>query len=250
MANRSQDLRELLRDWPFDPEHAVRIIQGDDGRDVLQVRTPVGIEQFELEGRPDGLRPHNKDSALDFYLARRDKAKAAGEESAFHLSQRECEELFEEGVLYYFRYLHLFHLEDWARTIRDTARNLRLFDFVHRYGHRQEDRQYLEQWRPYVVRINATARAMLAVERHAHDQALTILREAHTIVTGLADLDNPTFQTERERALEALRELTEQIEDSRPHSEVEQLERKLRAAIAAQDFEEAAHLRDRLRALR
>ena len=51
----------------------------------------------------------------------------------------------------------------WLRltiTQRDTAtRNLRLFDFVHQHAHRKEDRHHLEQWRPYILRINAVARA-------------------------------------------------------------------------------------------
>ena len=70
---KSPDIRDLLRDWPYDADNAVRIVPCADGRDVLQVRTPVGIEQYELEGRPDGLRPHNAESAFAFYHARLDR---------------------------------------------------------------------------------------------------------------------------------------------------------------------------------
>ena len=126
---------------------------------MLQVRTPVGIEQYELEGRPDGQRPHNAESAFAFYQARFDRLKAASEEDEFRLNHTECVELFEESVLYYFRYLHLFQLKEWTLTARDTTRNLRVFDFVHHYAQRKEDRQHLEQWRPYILRMHTIARA-------------------------------------------------------------------------------------------
>lgn len=250
MKNKTPDIRELLRDWPYDPEKSVRIIVGDDGREVLQVRTPVGIEQFELAGRPDGLRPHNKESAFDFYLGRLEKAKASGEDAAFHLNHNECAELFEEGVLYYFRYLHLFQLEDWPRTARDTSRNLRLFDFVAKYAHRKEDRLHLEQWRPYIMRVNAIARAMIEVEEHAHERALHILRETIDKVEALDSVDNQTFHVERDRSLQSLRETIEQIEKNKPLTELEQLEKQLREAVDGQAFERAAELRDQIRALR
>jgi hypothetical protein len=247
---KTSDIRELLREWPYAPEKPIRIIAGDDGREVMQVRTPLGIEQFELEGRPDGLRPHNKESAFEFYLSRLARHRAAGSETQFQLTHGECVELFEEGVLYYFRYLHLFQLEDWPRTVRDTSRNLRLFDFVRQYAQRKEDREHLEQWRPYILRINGVARAMLAVAEKAHDRALAILRETIHKIEALELVDNQTFRVERERSLEALRETVAQIEKHRPLSEIERLEKELREAVAAQEFERAAQLRDQLRALR
>ena len=48
----------------------------------------------------------------------------------------------------------------------------------------------------------------------------------------------------------ALRELASQIRKNRPLSELERLEHQLRRAIERQEFERAAHLRDRMRGLR
>ncbi len=247
---KTPDIRDLLRDWPYDADNAVRIVPCGDERDVLQVRTPVGIEQYELEGRPDGQRPHNAESAFAFYQARFDRLKAASEEDEFRLNHTECVELFEESVLYYFRYLHLFQLKEWTLTARDTTRNLRVFDFVHKYAQRKEDRQHLEQWRPYILRMHTTARAMVEADEHAHDRALRILRDGIEQIEGLTEIDNQTFNTERERAVQALRETIIQVEKARPLSEIEQLEKQLRAAIETQSFERAAQLRDQLRDLR
>ena len=80
------DLRHLLESWPFDPENDARIVRAEDGREILQVRTPVGIEQFEMDGRPDGARPHDQESVLEYQLQRLAKAEAAGRETEFNRS--------------------------------------------------------------------------------------------------------------------------------------------------------------------
>jgi len=247
----SVDLRGILRSWPYDPDNDARITRGEDGRGVLQVRTPVGIEQYELDGRPDGARPHGMESALEFHLRRLDQAKASGRsEAGFELGLRDCAELFNEGTLYYFRYVRLFQLKDWARTIRDTARNLRAFDLIHRHAQREEDQQFLEKWRPYIIRVNATACAMLELEKHAYDRALRAANEAVEKIQSLDDFDDETFKFERERSLTAMRALSAQIQKNRPLSEIERLEQQLRRAVERQEFERAAQLRDHIRALR
>jgi hypothetical protein len=246
----SADLRRILKAWPFDPEHDARIIRGEDGREVLQVRTPLGLEQYEMDGRPDGLRPHGMESALEHHLQRFNQAKFSGLEADFALGPEDCGELFHEGTLYYFRYVRLFQLKDWARTIRDTSRNLRAFDFLHRYAQREEDQRFLEKWRPYILRVHASATAMLEVEKGAYDEASRITRETIRKLESLEDLEDETFRFERERSLMALRELDSQIQKNRPLSELEKLEHQLRRAIDTQEFERAARLRDRIRELR
>src|SRR5205085_9016247 len=149
-------------------------------------------------------------------------------------------ELFNEGTLYYFRYVRLFQLRDWARTIEDTARNLRVFDFVHRYARREEDQQFLEKWRPYILRMKACAAAMMELEKKGHDEALRIINEALEQIEQLDELDEETFKFERDRSVTALRDLAEQIQKNRPLSELEQLEKQMNRAIERQEFERAA----------
>jgi hypothetical protein len=53
----SLDISTILRDWDFDPEGVtVRTIQGDDGREKVQLRLDLGVMQMEMDGRPDGER--------------------------------------------------------------------------------------------------------------------------------------------------------------------------------------------------
>jgi hypothetical protein len=244
------DIRELLESWPFDPDNDARIVAGDDGREILQVRTPLGLEQFEMQGRPDGARPHKMESALDFYQKKLARAETAGNADDFELNTNECGELIGEGTLYYFRYLRLFQLHRWAETVRDTTRNLRLFDFLRTHAEREEDQMYLEKWRPYLVRMNAAASALLQLEQGDVSKALQIVQSGREQIEALEDLDDETFNMERERSITALRELENQVQKKKPVSRVELLEGQLRRAIEQQEFERAAELRDRIRALR
>jgi hypothetical protein len=244
------DLRLLLDRWPYDPSDNVRIVRGADGRPILQVRLALGIEQYELEGRPDGQKPYGKETALDYHLERLAKAKSSGQAAAFELSPSDCAELFDEGTLFYYRYLHLFQAKDWRRTMRDTERNLRLFDFVRQHAQRPADQEHLEKWRPYLLRMNAAARAMLELTRADYSGSLRIVQAAIEQIESLPEREEEAFLLERQRSLEALRDLATQIEQNRPLSELERLERELQQAVAAQKFERAAVLRDLIRELR
>ena len=246
----SVDIRRILQSWPYDPEEDARLAQGDDGRAILQVRTPVGLEQYELDGRPDGAKPHGLESLLDYHVQRLQLARSRGREADFKLDQRECNELFSEGTLYYFRYVRLFQLKDWARTLRDTARNLQVFDLINRYARREEDQQFLEKWRPYIIRVNSSAGAMLELDKQSYETALQLAHEGVKKIEALDELDDETFRFERGRSLAALRELAQQIQRTRPLSELEQLQHQLRRAIDRQEFERAAQLRDRIRDLK
>ena len=241
------DISSFLNEWPYDPDNYVRVVRCPDGRQVLQVRQPMGVEQYEMDGRPDGERPHDMESALHYQLRRLSDATIGD----FSLSHNECVELINEGTIYYYRYVHLFQIQDWPRTDRDTARNLRMFDLVHEYAEDADDGACLEQWRPYILRMNAVARAMMAVDEKEHPRAIEIVQEAIAAIEALDDMeDTPTFRVERERSLEVLRSLDLEIGSSRPLSELELIEKELSDAVAQEDYERAAELRDLIAAWR
>jgi hypothetical protein len=244
------DLRRLLEAWPYDPDNNVRLVRGGDGRMVMQVRLAMGIEQYELDGRPDGRQPHGHESAFDYQVQRVAQAQSGDATAHLELTPEACAELFDEGTLYYFRYLNLFRIKDWTRALRDTARNLRLFDFVRRYAAREEDQLHLEKWRPYLLRMNAIAATMIEVEQGHHGQAVRRIQTTIRKIEALEEMEDETFTFEQQRSVLALKELSTQLEQTRPLSAIERLERDLRLAVDQQDFERAATLRDRIRALR
>jgi hypothetical protein len=144
----------------------------------------------------------------------------------------------------------LFQLSRWIETVRDAARNLRLFDFIRRHAAREEDRDYLEKWRPYVHRMNTAASALHWLEQGDACKALQIVQRGREQIAALEDMDDATFRFERDRSLAALQELEKQLEAKQPVSPVELLQRQLRRAVERQEFERAAELRDRIRDLR
>lgn len=243
------DITRLLEDWTFDPEANVRKIEGEDGIEKIQVRVDQGafqgILQLNLDGRPDGKRPYDTDYVLDHYeeLSRQEGA------GSFELDAEACKELFDESARIYGRYVFLLQIKEYDRVIDDTERNMRLFRFVNRHAATEEDRNNLQKWWPYILRIHATARAMQATDGDDYEEALQILADTRQQIETLSEVEAEEFFAEKERSLEALDELVDELAGKRPLSQREQLEKDLQMAIANENFEQAARLRDQLRDL-
>src|SRR5689334_22260909 len=173
----SKDITPLLKGWDYEPGTInVRKIRGADGQFKLQMRLDLGLLQMELNGRPDGSKPHGFDSLLEYFEAElKDHAARNGTELGFHLTHDQCRSLREEAYMYYQRYISLFVLEDYQGVLRDTARNLRVLDLCGKYAVDEQDRLFLEQYRPYITMMNTRAAASLLVEERK-------LREAHDIL--------------------------------------------------------------------
>src|SRR2546429_3051272 len=167
----SLDLNSILKDWPHENGSIkVRKVAGLDGREKLQLRVDLGVLQMEMTGRPDGRRPHNCESLLEYYQKR--AARAGQKDEAYELTPEQCAELQQEGIQYYHRYISLFQINDFTGVIRDTQRNLELFNFVSEYAEREELSQSLEQFRPYVLMMNTRARASIELEREDFSAAM------------------------------------------------------------------------------
>ena len=101
------DLHDLFQDWPYDYEDAsknFRLVKGDDGRLLVQVREPLGIQQIEYMGRPDGELPMGKESWLEYFK------EAARLDPHYSLSAEDCAHLIQEGILFYQRYIVLYQI--------------------------------------------------------------------------------------------------------------------------------------------
>ena len=79
--------------------------------------------------------------------------------------------------------------------MRDTARNLQTFDLVKRYARREEDRNFLEKWRPYIIRVNASASVMLELEKNSYDTAFQLANRAIKEIEALEDFDDRFSKT-------------------------------------------------------
>ena len=244
----STDISRLLDEWPYDDDNTIRVIDADDGRSVLQVRQPLGIEQYELDGRPDGLRPDGFETVTDRVEHRLAEYETAhGTEAGFELTEDEASDMQNEGILFYYRYLLLFQLNEFERVVRDTRHNLRICDLLEKYGE-HDDAESVLQFKPYIYRMHSVSRAMDMVQRHQNEEAREILAEAIEKIEAMEEIDTPAFQFERVRSVNYLRSALEQIEDT-PDDPVERLKHELATAVQQEDYERAAKLRDDIREL-
>lgn len=245
-----QDISKILQNWEYNPEDNIRIIHAADGRKLLQVRQPLGIEQYEMEGRPDGKRPFGKQTVLKEFEERLTQWKALHnqDDSGFTLSSEDFQLLQNEGILMYFRYLHLFQISDFQRTARDTEHNLKICEFSERYCEDREEAKAILQYKPYILRINAVSNAMLSLQKNVKNLAHKIIRQAINQINDMEEVDSPAFKLEKARSLSYLNSALEQFTEEEP-SEIERLKMDLKQAVEEEDYERAARLRDTIKTL-
>jgi len=244
------DITDILESWEFDPDNQVRIIQADDGRDVLQIRQPLGIEQYELDGRPDGKTMDGGECYLAVLQERlQQHIETEGTDREFRVSREQFRRLQNEGIIYYYRYLILFQIGDFERTVRDTEHNLQICDLVEKYAESDEDKNEILQYRPYILRMFAIAKAMISLHQQLKAAAREILESAIDEIENMASIDTPAFQFERIRSLKYLRSTLKQVLEQKM-SPLDQLKHELESAVEEENYELAAELRDKIRTLK
>jgi hypothetical protein len=243
----SKDIIPILDGWEFDPDELqVRIVEGIDGRDKIQMRVDLGLFQMELTGRPDGLTPFGYETLLGYHQAK----SARNTDSTYRLDAEACAGLMREGMQYYHRYLAAFHLQRYDIVARDTSRNLELFAFVRAYASRERDKVEFDKYRPYVTVMRTRALGLAALEKDDHAGALAAIDLGLDGVRQfLKDYDEPENELECMELAFLLR-WRRDVDRERPVSPVQQVEQQLERAVALEDYEEAARLRDQLRRLR
>ena len=139
------DIGDLLNSWPFDPDEFIaRRITARDGSEKIQIRIDMGMLQLDVEGRPDGHRPHGAESLLHHYRGALPPGDTRGPSGDVEFDEDVCEDLFQEAWQYYQRYLALFYLEDYQGVDDDTGHNLAIFDLVQEHADSDEVKWYFE----------------------------------------------------------------------------------------------------------
>lgn len=231
------DLDDFLRDMPFERGRlAARVLAARDGRRILLVRVELGILQMELEGRPDG-----GESLLERLKGRPGGADAsragAAEGAALRLElvqyQQRAMALTAAGLVD-------LALEDWDRAVRGA-------EFLRRTQGDEAEWAAGFGFSVLVERTRALARRALSEGR---------TREAATAISaGLEALAERAAAIGLDAAFDgladiaALRAWRDALVPRLPPAQRAELEARLRAAIAAENYELAAILRDELRLL-
>jgi hypothetical protein len=247
----SPDLRRIVEGWPYEPgKITVRTIVGKDGDEKIQMRLDLGLLQMEKDGRPDGKRPKGHDSLLEHHLAQLREYEEKNEtDLGFHLNSNECQALRDEALMYYHRYLSLFVLEDFERVERDTARNRQVLDLCNKYATEEWDRLVLEQYRPYIVMMHARSKAQRSMAAGMLKTALAQVDSGLSNIQEFFEQHGRPDAFDQSSEVQILKALREDITHRMPIGAIERLNRKLKRALSRERYEEAARIRDQIRAI-
>jgi hypothetical protein len=220
---------------------------------VLQLRVELGVLQLEVTGRPDGTRPHGFTTYLDYlrYSAAGRAQAPGGKGPPWTMDQEHCAESDREFVQFYHRRMAWRSLRRFDKAVLDADHTLALMDFVRRHGNDEDYVASHEQFRGLVLFHRTQAHALTAIERRRPEEAIDAIREgieklsAHqrtwwdNRVSDSAESPNPSL-------VEQLRLFEQEI---RKNYAVEKtLREQLEEAVAREDYEQAARLRDMIRA--
>lgn len=251
-----RDLDDVIQGWPYDPEPGevlAREVRTRDGRNVLQIRVELGVLQLETSGRPDGGRPHGFATYLDYlrYCAASRGQAPGGKAPPWTMDQEQCSEADREFIQFYHRRMAWLSLRHYDKAMLDADHTLALMDFVRRHGNDDDYVASHEQFRGLVQFHRTQAQALIAIERRRPEEAIDALRDgmeklgAHQR-TWWDHRENDSTDSPNPSLIEQLRMFEQEI---RKNYAVEKtLREQLDEAVAREDYEQAARLRDMIRA--
>lgn len=233
-----RDLDEILRDWPYEPRTvSARLVRASDGRNVLQMRVDLGVLQMETSGRPDGTRPGGAETFLDLLTS-----ESFHEDGPIALSAQQIEEIDHEFSQFYHRRICWLAVREFERAVADADHTLALMDFLGQCKTDEHwEREQTEQ-RGLVLFHRTQAAALAHLENEGAEAAIEEINRGLELIEQFGQSEEASTASERMSA--QLRELQDWVRD---HYEVDRtLGEQLADAVAAEEYERAARLRDEL----
>lgn len=245
------DISHLLDAWDYQAgQIVVRKFKGKDGKEKIQLRVDLGILQMNVVGRPDGKQPFGHESLLEHFESRleRHRAERDGEEG-FRLGAEDCAKLQQEAIQYHHRYICLFQLKEFDAVLRDTQRNIKVFDFVERFAEHPELAWALQQLRPQLLMMQIRALGSKKVEMEDFEGAISSVEDGLEEIRGFYREHGRSDMIEQSGEIHSLEGWIQELRTAKPLSEKEKLEHALQDAVRREDYEKAAAVRDALRSL-
>jgi hypothetical protein len=240
----NQDIDIILNNWPYKPGVAqARMIQTRDGRQVIQLRVDLGVLQLETVGRPDGARPHGHATYFDYVQEQGRLARKAGQ--TFVLSEEQCQDADREFLQFYHRRMCWLALRQYARAMRDADHTLAFMDFIKRHSPSEDYMHAHEQYRGFVLFQRTQAAAALEVENGAPDRAVSALHAGLEQMRVFYASYGREEEMEEDGMVRHLRHIETTLREQ--HQISATLEEQLQQAIADEDYERAAKLRDQMK---
>ena len=220
---RRHDIDRVLQEWPYEPgEISARIVRAADGREVVQMRVEMGLLQLETQGRPDGQRPGGAKTYYDYLLRLAGKTR-----DHFELTSEQCTEADREFMQFYHRRVCWLALREFRRAAPDEEWTL---------SH--------EQYRPFVLFHRTQAVALATLEEIGPEEAVQELNRGLQRFRELFIQYEAEEQFDEDELVQRLIELRDTLRsqyDLKPS-----LSEQLADAVAAEQYELAAKLRDEL----
>ena len=234
------DIDRVLQGWPFRPgEVLARWVKGGDGRQLIQMRIDLGVLQLEVDGRPDGEHPGGNETYFDFLVA-----ESVREGEDFELSAEQCAEADREFFQYYHRRICWLALREFRRAATDADHSLAFMDFVQNHSPDEEWTMSHEQYRPFVLFHRVQSGSLAELEEHGPGGGD---RRDQPRPGAVPRFVCPIRVARAIRSDELVARLIELKESVRSHYQVGRtLNEQLADAVAAEQYELAAELRDQL----
>jgi len=236
---RQMHLDDLLSKWVFDPSTLnVRLVKGKDGRDVIQMRVDMGVLQLETTGRPDGELAHDHETVLEFLQ------NESLEDAERTLTEDECMEVDREFMQFYHRRICWLRLQYYHRAVMDADHTLRLMDVSEKMNPEEEWAGTHEQYRPFVLFHRTQADALGALEENTAEQAIQAINTGLDTIRAFFEKHDADEHFDSDELVVRLVELRESLRSE--YAVGQTLKEKLAEAVAGEQYELAAQLRDEL----
>ncbi len=235
-----KDIDRILKDWPHVPgEVQARLFKATGGREVVQMRVEMGLLQMEVDHRPDGTRPHDEDTYFKYL-----KKQAATADGDFILSDEQCNESDREFVQFYHRRICWLALREFARAVLDADHTLTMMDFAKKHSPDEEWTLSHEQYRPFVLFHRYQAAALARLEGDGPEGAIREINDGLEVLRAVFVEYEAEDKYDGDELVQRLSQLKEAL---REHYRVGQtLDEQLAEAIATEQYELAAKLRDEM----
>ena len=155
-------LDEILDSLAFDVAHPIKVLKLAEGKEVVVVQSNAfTISRIYTSGRPDGKRPHGRESYYEYFSEQlEDYKQQHGTDEGFGLTPEDWRVLFRESYDRYTRYLLFAGIKRWADVKRDTATNLAVTNMAKKYAPSDVAWESY-QYKGYMLMMNSMANAEL-----------------------------------------------------------------------------------------
>ncbi len=203
------------------------------------MRVDLGVLQLETTGRPDGIRPEGFETYLDYLISRR-----LPDGDDFVMTEAQCSEADREFVQYYHRRVCWLALREFERAVDDADHTLALMDFCRDHSPEEQWTISHEQYRPFVLFHRTQAHALAVLEKGGPLAAIQAINDGLAIMKALFEQYEAEEHFEDDELVKRLIDSREALREQ--HTAGKTLEEQLADAIASEEYELAAKLRDEL----